>query len=72
MDDLSTQPQEFGVVRAASEWDPSGGVNPEWVWQKPEPEVFEEPKDESGGRPGEAILALVLAAAFLFFVILSW
>lgn len=72
MNDFSTEGQDSGVVKAAAEWDPSGGVNPEWLWQKPEPKGFDQSEGSGISRFSEAVLTLVLAGAFLFFAVLSW
>ena len=72
MDDFDRNPAESAELKAITQRDPSGGVNPEWYWQKPGDEEYVIPSGESAGGLGQGLLALILSAAFLFLAILSW
>ena len=66
------QPGESGVVKAAAKWDPSGGVNPEWLYKTGDDFLGQDYEPSQGRVEWNSILGLMLAIAFVFIAILSW
>ena len=65
------QPRESGVLQAATQWDPSGGVNPEWLYRIEDEALEDDHEASQGSGSSHAIFGLMLAIGFIFLAVLS-